>query len=147
MTVLNFLARFSWCSTQHPSLGCWQHFGIDRCYHKTRLFGAVSWYLIFFAYITHFSRYTASGNKRILLKKLGSPSCFFDFVEGEKLLLVVCAANPSSGLPEAYHLIDTNGNEPCSTTCRPSYLPQAKCFTIAELPDRNGRCLLTGKIN
>ncbi|KAI6176600.1 Lethal(2) giant larvae-like protein 2 [Aphelenchoides bicaudatus] len=91
--------------------------------------------------------YTTSGNKRVLLKKLGSLSSFFDFVEGEKLLLVICAANPSSGLPEAYHLIDTDGNNPCSTTCRSSYLPQAKCFTIAELPDQNGKCLLTGNAN
>lgn len=91
--------------------------------------------------------YTKDGNKRVLLKKLGSACSFFEFVEGEDLLLVVCAANPSTGLPESYHLLDTNGVDPCSTTCRPSYLSNAKCFTLARLPDHDGTCILTGKIN
>ena len=139
--IVTVAVRFAWSASKGASLGRQQSTWIGCRDYKTRACRNVSQYWDN-SWIT--PSYNNDGHKKILLKKLGSPCSFFDFVEDHELLLVVCAANKSNGLPESYHLIDTNGNEPCSTTCRSSNLPQATCFTLSSLPGRTRKCVVTG---
>ncbi|KAI6187786.1 LLGL domain-containing protein [Aphelenchoides besseyi] len=79
--------------------------------------------------------YDKNGQKSVLLKKLGSPSTYFEFVEGAHRLLIVCVPSSSLSLPESYYVINTDGAEACSTVHRPKIFPAASCFCISKHSD------------
>lgn len=95
-------------------------------------------------YCLSFFRYEPSGQKRILLRKLGNTPSFFSFVEGKEALFVVSPEKPgTSHLPEAIHLLDTNGVHPCLTYESGRGSSRFLCYNVVHVPDK-GEFLLIG---
>ncbi|CAD5215878.1 unnamed protein product [Bursaphelenchus okinawaensis] len=71
--------------------------------------------------------------KRTLLKKLGCKTSFFSFIEGKRVLMLVCSEKPgTSHLPEAIHLLDVDCNNPCYTYNRPRRETVSTAFCLTQ---------------